>query len=67
MKTHTFTSLSHCLGVELPGNLAAVRPFPKVHITSLFALVIMVEKFSGPEMLDTDSLLILPIGVYGYS
>lgn len=67
MKTHTFTSLSHCLGVELPGDLAAVRPFSKVHITSLFALVIMVEKFSGPEMLDTDSLLILPTGVYGYS
>lgn len=27
----------------------------------------MVEKFSGPGMLDTDSLLILPFGVYGYS
>lgn len=67
MKTHTFTSLSHYLGVELPDNLAAVCPFSKVHITSLFPLVIMVEKFSGPGMLDTDSLFILPFGVYGYS
>lgn len=67
MKTHTSTSLSHYLGVDLPGDLPAVCLCSEVCIPFLLPLVIMVENFSCPGVFGADNLLILPIGVYGYS